>query len=288
MKFLDLFSGIGGFRIGLEQNGHECVGHVEIDESANRTYNAMHQPKESEFFGTDITRIIASDLPRADVWTFGFPCQDISIAGRKVGMDGERSGLFYAVTSLIREIKAEDRPRILFIENVKNLLSINGGWDFAKLIIELDEIGYDAEWEVINSKHHGVPQNRERLYIIGHLRGTEARSVFPIRKSTNGILKSVQADTSGKGMNSQQDRFYMIDGIMCCLPKARAKTKCCVCDEEGNLHILTGRERFRLQGFPEDYIDRAMGVTNEVDLSEQAGNSVTVNVIAAIARKLEG
>ena len=287
MKFLDLFSGIGGFRLGLEQHGHECVGHVEIDEAANRTYKAMHQPKESEFFGTDITRIIASDLPRADIWTFGFPCQDISIAGRKVGMDGERSGLFYAVTSLIREIKTEDRPRILFIENVKNLLSINGGWDFTKLIIELDEIGYDAEWEVINSKHHGVPQNRERLYIVGHLRGTEARSVFPIQKSTNGILKSVQADTSGKGMKSQQDRFYLSDGIMCCLPKARAKTKCCVADREGNLHILTGKERFRLQGFPDEYIDRAMAVSNEVDMSEQAGNSVTVNVIAAIAERFE-
>ena len=287
MKFLDLFSGIGGFRLGLEQHGHECVGHVEIDEAANRTYKAMHQPKESEFFGTDITRIIASDLPRADIWTFGFPCQDISIAGRKVGMDGERSGLFYAVTSIIREIETEDRPRILFIENVKNLLSINGGWDFTKLIIELDEIGYDAEWEVINSKHHGVPQNRERLYIVGHLRGTEARSVFPIQKSTNGILKSVQADTSGKGMKSQQDRFYLSDGIMCCLPKARAKTKCCVADREGNLHILTGKERFRLQGFPDEYIDRAMAVSNEVDMSEQAGNSVTVNVIAAIAERFE-
>lgn len=286
MKFLDLFSGIGGFRLGLEQHGHECVGHVEIDEHANRTYEAMHKPRESEFFGTDITKLKASDLPRADIWTFGFPCQDISIAGRKVGMDGERSGLFYAVTSLIRQIKTEDRPRILFIENVKNLLSINGGWDFAKIIIELDEIGYDAEWEVINSKNHGVPQNRERLYLVGHLRGTETGSVFPIKKSTNGVLKSVQADTSGKGMNSQQDRFYMSDGIMCCLPKSRAITKCCVCDEIGNLHILTGRERFRLQGFPDDYIDRAMATTNEVDMAGQAGNSVTVNVIAAIAERL--
>ena len=168
---------------------------------------------------------------------------------------------------------------------VKNLLSINGGWDFANLLTELSEIGYDAEWEVINSKHHGVAQNRDRLYIIGHLRGTEARSVFPIEKSTTGVLKSIQGDTSGKGMKSQQDRFYMSDGIMCCLPKARAKTKCCVVDQEGNFHLLTGRERLRLQGFPDGLIDKAMLVSGENELSEQAGNSVTVNVIAAIAKK---
>ena len=90
MKFLDLFSGIVGFRLGLEAHGHECVGHVEIDEAANKTYQAIHNPKESEFFGTDITTIKACDLPKADIWSFGFPCQDVSIAGKKEGM-GRRS-----------------------------------------------------------------------------------------------------------------------------------------------------------------------------------------------------
>ena len=193
--------------------------------------------------------------------------------------------MFYTVTSLIKETQSNCRPRILFIENVKNLLSINGGWDFANLLTELSEIGYDAEWEVINSKHHGIAQNRDRLYIVGHLRGTKARSVFPIQKSTTGFLKSVQADTSGKGMKSQQDRFYRSDGIMCCLPKARAKTKCCVVNEDGEFHLLTGKERMRLQGFPDDAIDRAMEVSSENELSEQAGNSVTVNVIEAIAKE---
>ena len=286
MKFLDLFSGIGGFRIGLESQFHECVGHVEIDEAADRSYRAIHTPKESEYFEDDINNVKANDLPKADIWCFGFPCQDLSIAGRGKGLSGKRSGLFYSVTSLIREIKAEDRPRILFIENVKNLLSINGGWDFAKIIFELDEIGYDAEWQVINSKNHGVAQNRERLYVIGHLRGSSSRGVFPIEESTTGVLKSVQADTSGKGMKSQQDRFYMHDGIMCCLPKSRAQTKCCVALHDGTLHILTSRERLRLQGFSDGHIDRAMQVSSEVDLCEQAGNSVTINVIQAIAERL--
>jgi len=285
LTFLDFFSGIGGFRLGMQQAGHKCLGHCEIDESANRSYVAIHDPEKEEWFGTDITSVRANELPGADIWCFGFPCQDLSIAGNQKGFSGKRSSLFFTVTRLIRDTEEENRPSILFIENVKNLLSINGGIDFLRLLIELDEIGYYAEWQILNSKHFGIPQNRERVYIVGHNRNTEKRSVFPIQESTHGILKSVQADTSGKGMCSQQDRFYMIDGIMCCLPKARAKTKCCVCDYEGNLHILNAKERMRLQGFPDELTDKALKITSENELCEQAGNSVTVNVIYQISRR---
>ena len=143
MKFLDLFSGLGGFRLGLEMAGHECVGHCEIDKFANKSYIAMHEPKESELFAEDITKVRADELPRADIWCFGFPCQDISIAGQQTGFKGHRSSLFFTVTGLIRDIEEENRPSVLFIENVKNLLSINRGGDFINLLIELDEIGYD-------------------------------------------------------------------------------------------------------------------------------------------------
>ena len=180
MKFLDLFSGLGGFRLGLEMAGHECVGHCEIDKFANKSYIAMHEPKESEWFAEDITKVRADELPGADIWCFGFPCQDISIAGKQKGFGGHRSSLFFAVTRIIRELEEEDKPSILFIENVKNLLSVNRGYDFLKLLIELDEIGYDAEWDILNSKHFGVPQNRERLFIVGNLRGRSRRKVFPI------------------------------------------------------------------------------------------------------------
>lgn len=180
LTFLDFFAGVGGFRRGMELAGHTCLGHCEIDKYANMSYTEIHEPKEEEWFGTDIRRTNADELPRADVWCFGFPCQDISVAGKQTGFNGNRSSLFFAVTRLIRDTKEEDRPKYLFIENVKNLLSVNGGFDFAKLLIELDEIGYDAEWQVLNSKNFGVPQNRERVFIIGHLRGRSGRKVFPI------------------------------------------------------------------------------------------------------------
>ena len=119
MKFLDLFSGIGGFRLGMEMAGHECVGHVEWDKFAQASYMAMHNVKEDEFIGWDIAKIRADELPRADCWCFGFPCQDISIAGKQSGFRGHRSSLFFTVTRLIRDLEEEDRPKYLFIENVK-------------------------------------------------------------------------------------------------------------------------------------------------------------------------
>jgi DNA (cytosine-5)-methyltransferase 1 len=180
LTFLDFFAGVGGFRKGMEMAGHTCLGHCEWDKYANISYKEVHEPKEDEWFGEDIRKVRADELPRADVWCFGFPCQDISVAGKQLGFDGKRSSLFFTVTRLIRDTKEEDRPSILFIENVKNLLSVNGGTDFLKLLIELDEIGYDAEWQVLNSKNFGVPQNRERVFIIGHLRGRSRREVFPI------------------------------------------------------------------------------------------------------------
>lgn len=181
IKFLDLFAGIGGFRSGLEMAGHECVGFVEIDKFARKSYRAIYNT-EGEWTAHDIRAVRASELPRADIWTFGFPCQDISVAGKQKGFAGKRSSLFFTVTGLIRDLEEEDRPSILLIENVKNLLSINGGWDFLKLQIELDEIGYDVEWDVLDTAEV-LPQHRERVYIVGHFRGRGTRKVFPIRRS---------------------------------------------------------------------------------------------------------
>lgn len=144
MKFLDLFAGIGGFRLGLEQAGHQCVGHCEIDKNANRSYQAMHNPKEGEWFAEDINKVEAVAIPSADLWCFGFPCQDISIAGKQEGISGNRSGLFFAVMRLLREIEEKNKPGWLLIENVKNLLSVNGGRDFLRVLSELDAVGYNA------------------------------------------------------------------------------------------------------------------------------------------------
>lgn len=178
MKFLDLFAGIGGFRLGLEQAGHTCVGFVEIDKFARKSYEAIFDT-EGEYTEHDINKINTKELPEADIWCFGFPCQDISVAGKQKGFEGNRSSLFFAITKKLHELEDKKKPSYLLIENVKNLLSINSGWDFASLQIELDSLGYDIEWDILNSKEV-VPQNRERVYIVGHFRGRRTRKVFPI------------------------------------------------------------------------------------------------------------
>ena len=205
MKFIDFFAGVGGFRRGMELAGHECVGFCEFDKFATASYISMHlltddqrkaledipikkrqkeilkeEYRNGEWYANDIRRVYAGDIPKADCWCFGFPCQDISVAGKQAGFQGNRSSLFFRVMYLVGQLKEEDKPTYLFIENVKNLLSVNGGWDFARLLIEMERHGYDAEWQVLNSKDFGVPQNRERCFIIGHLRGRSASKVFPI------------------------------------------------------------------------------------------------------------
>ena len=210
MKFIDWFAGIGGFRRGMETAGHECVGFCEFDKFAVASYTSMHlitdeqreylatldlkkrqkeilkeEYRNGEWYADDIRRVYAGDIPEADIWCFGFPCQDISVAGKQLGFTGNRSSLFFRVMYLLGQLEEEKRPSYLFIENVKNLLSVNGGWDFARLLTEMDRGGYDAEWQVLNSKYFGVPQNRERCFIIGHLRGRSTAKVFPV-EGTNG------------------------------------------------------------------------------------------------------
>ncbi|MBT9670463.1 DNA (cytosine-5-)-methyltransferase [Secundilactobacillus kimchicus] len=210
MKFIDLFAGIGGFHLGMEQAGHECVGWVEWDKFARKSYQAVHNVKDV-WTASDINEVKAKDLPQADVWCGGFPCQDISVAGYQKGFtNGKRSSLFFTITGLLRDTPKERRPKYLFLENVKNLLSINKGWDFLRLQAELDEIGYDAEWDVLDSSEV-VPQHRERVFIIGHLRGGGTRQVFPIQRENgeanpanqNKVIRVGNVNPSGHGMNGE-------------------------------------------------------------------------------------
>ena len=117
-------------------------------------------------------------LPIADCWIFGFPCQDISIAGKQLGFSGNRSSLYFEVMRLLHEIEEENRPEWLLAENVKNFLSVNNGWDFLAAQIAMDEAGYDCQWYLLNSKDFGVPQNRERVFLIGHSRRYSRRFIF--------------------------------------------------------------------------------------------------------------
>ena len=137
MTFLDFFSGIGGFRKGFELCGMRCVGHCEIDKYADRSYRAIHNVKEDEWYAADITKVTPADLPGADLWAAGFPCQDISVSGLQRGINGARSGLFFTLAELVKGQNPENRPTWLVLENVKNLLSIHGGWDFAAFALAL-------------------------------------------------------------------------------------------------------------------------------------------------------
>ena len=189
MKFIDLFAGIGGFRSGLEQAGHKCIGYIEWDKFARQSYQAMYDTK-GEFTANDIQQVKGNSLPAADAWTFGSPCTNISISGNRTGIKGEQSRMFFEVIRLLKE-RAENQktlPTYLIMENVKNLLSSNQGRDFAEVLTQMDSVGYDAEWCVFDSAEV-VPQHRERIYIIGHLRGQRTRGVFPIQRQSRGSAK---------------------------------------------------------------------------------------------------
>lgn len=420
MQFIDFFAGIGGFRKGMELAGHKCVGFCEFDKFATASYISMHlltqkqreslekvplkkrqkeilkeEYRNGEWYANDIRRVYARDIPRADCWCFGFPCQDISVAGKQIGFQGNRSSLFFRVMYLIGQLEEENKPTYLFIENVKNLLNVNGGLDFARLLAEMDREGYDAEWQVLNSKDFGVPQNRERCFIIGHLRGRSTAKVFPVegtdgensvqivghkdgyRRNTQVFapeaLDTGQGGERGhhvtlpcfidlcyegsqmteqarclkaryyKGMANhagqdsgiaipvltpdraekrQNGRRFKDDGepmftltgqdrhgIAIEVKEATAKTLDTSCNQGIFVQVsdelivyavwyeklqcyiairkLTPKECFRLQGWADDYFEKAAFVNSDSQLYKQAGNGVTVNVIFDIAKKLK-
>ncbi|HFU3947136.1 TPA: DNA cytosine methyltransferase [Streptococcus suis] len=221
MKFLDLFAGIGGFRLGMERAGHECVGFCEIDPFARKSYKAIHNT-EGEFEFHDITAVTDESvrgIGRVDVICGGFPCQAFSIVGKRRGFEDTRGTLFFEIARFASIL----RPKYLFLENVTGLLNHERGDTFETIIGTLDELGYDAEWQVFNSKNFGVPQNRERVFIIGHLRGAGGRAIFPFEgkdeeydsESKIEIVGSTQSqDNHSLG---QRDNVYSPDWIMGCL-----------------------------------------------------------------------
>ena len=379
MKFLDLFAGIGGFRLGMESAGHECVGFCEIDKYARASYKAIHNT-EGEIELHDITRVTDESIRgfgSVDVICGGFPCQAFSIAGHRRGFEDTRGTLFFEICRFASVL----RPKYLFLENVRGLLSHDRGATFETIIRTLDELGYDVEWQVLNSKNFGVPQNRERVFIIGHLREERTRNVFPISgeseqsdhqpqkieiigntKNPNGTRKGTRSVVYGSGgvvgtltatdykepkqvaikqFGILQPNFnqcgvvYETDGIAPTIrayqggglePKIRVKEATSkgyaevgdsvnlshpnsktrrgrvdkqiantlltgesqgVIEPDFRIRKLTPRECWRLQGFPDWAFDKAQEVNSNSQLYKQAGNSVTVNVIVAIAKELK-
>ena len=376
MKFLDLFAGIGGFRLGMESAGHECIGFCEIDKFARASYKAIHDTK-GEIELHDITAVsdeFIRGIGRVDIICGGFPCQAFSIAGNRRGFEDTRGTLFFEIARFASIL----RPKYLFLENVKGLLNHENGITFETIISTLDELGYNVEWQVLNSKDFGVPQNRERVFIVGHLRGECTRRVFPLSKSGQQAtsIKEPYSNTittrygnsqgagayivesksqkvrsignihpSGNGMNGEvydstglaptlttnkgegvkiiqrahgynrggehdiaptlTSNSYQENNLVKVVDFYNKITK----DEVGTLtssgggstvragsfgitdgyriRKLTPRECWRLQGFPDWAFDKAQKVNSNSQLYKQAGNSVTVSVIAAIAKELK-
>ena len=185
IRFFDMFSGIGGFRTGLERaGGFTCAGHCEIDKHADKAYRAAHPIKESEVFYDDATTIDPGAMPDFDLLCGGFPCQAFSIAGKRKGFEDARGTLFFEIARVARA----KRPAYLFLENVPGLLSHDGGWTFAVILDTLCGLGYSVEWQVLNSKDFGVPQSRRRVYIIGYLDPRCAGKVLPVRETDPKLL----------------------------------------------------------------------------------------------------
>ena len=205
IKYIDLFAGIGGFTKAIQDilgDKAECIGYSEIDPYAIQIYNKHFNHKN---YG-DITKINEKELPEFEILIGGFPCQSFSIAGKRGGFDDTRGTLFFEIARIIRE----KQPRLLLFENVKGLLSHDKGNTFFTIISTLDELGYDCQWQVLNSKNFGVPQNRERVFIVGHLRGTSRPEVFPLGGTNSATTFSKTIRAGGKGSISKKHAWDLI------------------------------------------------------------------------------
>ena len=200
IKIASLFSGIGGFEKGILQAIPDAniVFSSEIDKYARQIYKKNYGVEPHG----DITKIKASNVPDHDILCGGFPCQAFSIAGKRRGFEDTRGTLFFEI---MRVAKVK-RPKLLFLENVRGLLSHDQGRTFHTILRSMDDLGYDAEWQVFNSKNHGVPQNRERVFLIGHLRGSGTRPIFPITNSTEEISEKRDGDNISTGCISTRNQ----------------------------------------------------------------------------------
>ena len=191
-KFISLFSGCGGIDLGMEQAGHECVAQVEWDKNAAGVLK--HSWPNVPLF-CDVSKVSADDLPDADFITYGFPCQDLSVAGKRKGLDGKRSGLFYEATRIIKQLAERAIRRggagggrfIAVAENVKGLLSSGDGYDFARCIRELHNIGAsEVGFSVLDSQYFGVAQRRKRVFIVADFGGESTSEILAFSEGVSG------------------------------------------------------------------------------------------------------
>lgn len=283
MKMIDMFAGMGNMRIGFEQAGHECAYSIEFDKHKREIYKVIFGREPD---AGDITNVRGTDLPEAECWCFGAPCQDFSVAGKRAGLDGDRSSLVREVFRLLTEKAPDNRPEWLLYENVKGMLSSNNGWDFAAIQAEMGQCGYDVQWQLLNSKDFGVPQNRERVYTIGHLRAKGRRKVFPIgipNERSNIIIYGYTKCAKVK----DRTRILSVNGVCQCLRSTDYKDPPKISVASGAVRRISPRESLRLQGVPDYITDKliAAGIS-DTQMYRAAGDACTVNVIYEIARRL--
>ena len=206
ITYIDLFSGIGGFREGLSRaGGFVCVGHCEIDKYADQSYRALFDTK-GEWFREDVREADPDEMPDFDLLCGGFPCQSFSIAGHRGGFADPRGTLFFEIARLT----AAKRPAYLLLENVPGLLNHDGGRTFAAILHTLDGLGYGVEWQVLNSKDFGVPQSRKRVYLVGYLDEKCRGKILPFTETAGTPLKQIRPGTQG-------ERIYSPEGVSCTL-----------------------------------------------------------------------
>ena len=325
MKIIDLFSGIGGFSLGFQRAGYQFTEHYfsEIDKHAiaNYKYNFPH----AKYIG-DITTLHGGDFTDIDIITFGSPCQDFSLAGRRAGLKGAKSSLIAHAIALIAQL----RPSLFIWENVKGAFSSNAGADFWAILKEFTNIGgYRLEWQLLNTKWL-LPQNRERIYLIGHLAGRSIPGVFPIgendfpaKEKTESQLQAPISTTLKASGAMRPDDTYIIPMVAATLTGGghsgglhsdmtvirqlkRGKNKgadLTICPtissnafQENNLlngvRRLTEIECERLQGFPDNWTqygdyNGAIKPIAKTQRYKLIGNAVTVNIVEFIAKKIK-
>ncbi|MGN1277088.1 MAG: DNA (cytosine-5-)-methyltransferase [Floccifex sp.] len=302
-SFIDLFAGIGGIRIPFQELGGECVFTSEWDKYAQKTYKVNF----GDEINGDITQIPSSDIPDFDILLGGFPCQPFSQAGLHKGFEDTRGTLFFEVERIIRD----KRPKAFLLENVKQLIGHDKGNTFKVILQHLDALDYTVDYKVLAAKDFGVPQIRQRVYIVGFDRkhfdiDSEYRFPFPeplnIETRVGNILEKNVSDKytiSDKLWSGHQNRkkknkqdgkgfgYSLFDESSPYTSTISARyykdgSEALIYQEGKNPRKLTPRECARLQGFPEDFIIPV----SDCRAYKQFGNSVAIPVIREISKKM--
>ena len=262
MKFGSLFTGVGGFDLGFEQAGMKCEWQVEFDKNCQNILRKHWS--ETELFD-DVRTVGKHNLKSVDVICGGFPCQDVSIAGKRAGLAGERSGLWSEFARIIDELE----PNWVVIENVPGLLSSNRGRDFATVIRWLAERGYGVAWRILDSQYFGVAQRRRRVFIVGSFGSGSASEILFERENAQKNDEMEQPGTTVVGSLRARG-----DGEL------HAGAKLIEVDEK--IRFITPTECERLQGFPDGWTDGQA----DSHRYKQMGNAVTVNVAEWIGKRI--